>query len=196
MYENIYVLQKEYAAQNGVPVMTDEGIALLQTAVAAAAPAAILEIGTAIGYSGLRMLEAAPSGARLYTVELDAVRAEKAREYFRSAGVYDRVEIWEGDAAEVLAYAEGRFDFIMLDGPKGHYDRYFYDIDRLLKPGGVLFADNVSFKGKRHIEGTPEHKHRTIINSLNAFLQKVNGGDYFTVTLETGDGISLSVKKR
>ena len=125
MYENIYELQKEYAAQNGVPVMTDEGITLLQTAVAAATPAAILEIGTAIGYSGLRMLEAAPSDARLYTVELDAVRAEKAREYFRSAGVYDRVEIWEGDAAEVLAYAEGRFDFIMLDGPKGHYDRYF-----------------------------------------------------------------------
>ena len=92
MFEDIYRFQKKYAAEHKVPVMLDESMAILQETVRRARPKKILEIGTAIGYSGIKMLEQADC-ATLTTVDKDADRLDVARECFKNAGLTDRVTI-------------------------------------------------------------------------------------------------------
>ncbi len=195
MFEQIYGFQKEYAAQNKVPIMLDDSMSLLQTVVAAAKPKKILEIGTAIGYSGLKMLEMAPD-AHLTTVDKDADRLDVARECFEKAGVTSRVTVWEGDSDEIVRYASGSFDFVMLDGPKGQYARYFPYLAELIKPGGVLFADDVLFKCKTGEDFNPLHKLRTISVQLKVFLDLLQNDKRFVTSLvPVGDGVAVSVKK-
>ena len=134
MFEDIYRFQKKYAAEHKVPVMLDESMAILQETVRRARPKKILEIGTAIGYSGIKMLEQADC-ATLTTVDKDADRLDVARECFKKAGLTDRVTIWEGDSDDIVRYASGKFDFIMLDGPKGQYARYLPYLKELLLKG-------------------------------------------------------------
>lgn len=195
MFEDIYRFQKKYAAEHKVPVMLDESMAILQETVRRARPKKILEIGTAIGYSGIKMLEQADC-ATLTTVDKDADRLDVARECFKKAGLADRVTIWEGDSDEIVRYASGKFDFIMLDGPKGQYARYLPYLKELLLKGGVLFADDVTFKCKTGEDFNPLHKLRTISVQLKVFLDELtNDKDFETTLYDVGDGISVSVKK-
>lgn len=195
MFEDIYRFQKKYAAEHKVPVMLDESMAILQETVRSARPKKILEIGTAIGYSGIKMLEQADC-ATLTTVDKDADRLDVARECFKKAGLMDRVTIWEGDSDEIVRYASGKFDFIMLDGPKGQYARYLPYLKELLSEGGVLFADDVTFKCKTVEDFNPLHKLRTISVQLKVFLDELtNDKDFETTLYDVGDGVSVSVKK-
>ena len=160
MFEDIYRFQKKYAAEHKVPVMLDESMAILQETVRRARPKKILEIGTA-------------DCATLTTVDKDADRLDVARECFKKAGLADRVTIWEGDSDEIVRYASGKFDFIMLDGPKGQYARYLPYLKELLSEGGVLFADDVMFKCKTGEDFNPLHKLRTISVQLKVFLDEL-----------------------
>jgi predicted O-methyltransferase YrrM len=92
--------------------------------------------------------------------------------------------------------AEGKFDFIMLDGPKGQYEDFRPYLMALLKEGGVIFADNVLFKG--YVYGDYEgHKHRTIVKSLRTFIKNMReDARVETVLHEVGDGILIAKKKK
>lgn len=184
-----------YAVKNKVPIMVAKSIDFLQKCIADHKPKTILEIGTAIGYSGIKMLEAA-SGATLKTIEIDEERYNTAKENFEKAGLSDRVELWLGDAEEIIRLATGKFDFILLDGSKGTYSRMLPYLIDLLNKGGVLFADNVLFKGKTEAEGLIPHKNRTIVVALREFLEGVNKDERLNSSLyDIGDGISVSIKK-
>jgi Predicted O-methyltransferase len=183
----------DYAAAHKVPVMLEGGAKLLAETVRARKPRRILEIGTAIGLSGIYMLD--NCSAHLYTIEIDETLADVAENAFNMAGYADRVTLWRGDVREIIRYAEGSYDFIMLDGPKGHYAELLPYLDNLLESGGVLFADNVLFKGYTYMEH-PMHKHRTIINSLREYLAAVGDESRFnTKVYEVGDGVAVSVKR-
>ena len=108
---------REDADRLGVPVISETGAQLLRVATMLAAPSRILEIGTGTGYSGLVMLQS--SRAKLYTIDFDSEAVERARVNFRAHGCARRVEIFEGDASEVIPMIEGKFGMIFLDGPKG-----------------------------------------------------------------------------
>lgn len=117
--------------------------------------ARILEVGTLAGYSALWMLSALPEEAELVTVEKEEDRAELAREAFRRAGVAGRVEVKVGDAADVLEeMAVGRrrasatFDMAFLDADKARYPAYLDRLTTLVRPGGLITADNVFWDGR------------------------------------------------
>lgn len=186
---------KAYAVAENVPIMMPDSVNLLQCMVACRRPLRILEIGTAIGYSGIMMLSAF-EGSHLYTVEIDEDSIAVAKENFKKAGLIDRVTFWTGDAEEIIPYLTGVFDFILLDGPKGHYNEFLPYLKQIMTSGSVLFADNVLFKGMTLKEGKTIHKHRTIITSLRSFLNDLETDEsFFSTLIETGDGVSISVKK-
>ncbi len=178
-----------------IPVLFSQTERLLDVLVRMKQPKEILEIGTAIGFSGILMLKSAPE-ARLNTIEKLPESAEKARENFKKYGVYDRVNLFEGDAGEIVPMLTGSYDFIFMDGPKGQYPEFYPYLKKLLVKGGVLVCDNVLYKGL--VENVPEnkrHKHITIARNLHAFLENLsNDKDMSTVTLKIGDGVSVSVK--
>ncbi len=112
-----------------------------------AGSARMLEIGTLGGYSTVWMARALPDGGTMTTLELDAAHAAFARETFRDAGLDGVCTVMEGPALESLARLDGPFDLVFLDANKDDYPAYLDHAARLLRPGGMLLADNVIRKG-------------------------------------------------
>jgi predicted O-methyltransferase YrrM len=111
-------------------------------------PSTILEVGTLVGYSAIRMGRHLRRGQRIQCVELREDMAKVARSNVEKAGLSDRIEITVGDAKKVLPALEGRFDMVFLDAVKGDYLTYLKSVERLLHSGSVVVADNV----KSHAE--------------------------------------------
>lgn len=179
---------------NGYPIIRERGAQVLVDLVKENKPKKILEIGTAIGYSGSLML--LNSSATLITLEINEESALIARENFKKLGLENRVEVVVGDAKESIAKLTEKFDFIFLDGPKGQYIHYLDALLDLLNNGGLLVADNVHYHGLVLKEGVPEKKHRTIVNNLRKYLQRVTSDDKLkTEVLPFADGIAITRKE-
>ncbi len=182
------------AEKFGVPIVSDTGAQLLRIVTRMVRPRRILEIGTAIGYSGLIML--LNSDACLYTVDFDEAALDKARKNFAKYGMSGRVRILSGDVSDVVPMIEGSFDLIFLDGPKGRYHELLPHLVRLLPEGGTLLCDNVLYSGRMSGEREVPPEKRTIYDRLELFMRDVTSDPrLITSVLPVGDGMSLSVRK-
>ena len=104
----------------------------------------ILEVGMSGGYSTIWLASAArETDGHVTTLELDPAKIERARQNFAAAGLQDIITIVEGDAHQTLARLEGPFDLAFLDAEKEFYLDFLEPLVRLLRPGGVLTADNL-----------------------------------------------------
>lgn len=183
------------ALSRGIPVADDETLNFLLLMLDATQPKRILEIGTAVGLSSVAMLLQCPS-ARLTTMELEEDRYVEAKANFADFGVTDRVNAYLGDAGEILAMMDGEFDFVFLDGPKAQYEKYLFDLKRLMKTGAVLFADDVLLYGWVSGEEPTPQKRQSIVDKIRSYLDVVTADkDFITSVLNVGDGVALSVYK-
>src|SRR5436190_1311482 len=119
-----------------LPLVDAEVGALLRVLATAVGARRILEIGTAIGYSGIWLAGALPSDGMLLTMEVDADRATAARANFNRAGLAERVNVLVGNARLLMAKVAGPFDLIFQDGDKQHYSKMLDRLVDLLRPGG------------------------------------------------------------
>jgi predicted O-methyltransferase YrrM len=105
----------------------------------------IVELGTSTGYSGLWLcLALQNTRGRLTTFEIDEQRASQARKHFGEAGVQAMVEIVLGDAHQNVKLLTDPIDLIFIDADKAGYNSYLKATRHLLRPGGILAADNVA----------------------------------------------------
>ena len=187
--------RRKDALSRGIPVADDETLNFLLLTLAMTKPQRILEIGTAVGLSSVAMLLACP-GAKLTTMELEEERYLEAKANFAHFGVTNRVTAHLGDAGEILAMMDGEFDFVFLDGPKAQYEKYLFDLKRLMKKGAVLFADDVLLYGwVSGEEPTPQKRH-SIVDKIRSYLHTITADkDFITSVLNVGDGVALSVYK-
>lgn len=181
------------ALARGIPVADDETLNFLLVMLSAVQPKRILEIGTAVGLSGAAMLTVCPQ-ARLTTMELEEERYLEAKKNFSELGVESRVTAYLGDAGEILSMMDGQFDFVFLDGPKAQYEKYLFDLKRLMREGAILFADDVLLYGwVSGEEPTPQKRH-SIVDKIRSYLATVTADtDFVTSVLDVGDGVALSV---
>lgn len=181
-----------------MPFIRDESAKILFDICQKEKPKNILEIGTAVGYSALLMLEGAKD-AFITTIEKDNERVQQAMTNFEKNGVKERVDLIVGDAGEVLPQLEDEgkeFDLIFLDGPKGQYLRYLPHLKNLLCKGGLLVADNVLLHGWVKGEEFVKHKHRSMVVNLRKFLKCLEEDhDFDSKLLEIEDGMTISRKK-
>lgn len=193
MFEEI----ENYAKENFIPIIRPNSREILIAEVKKLSPSKILEIGSAIGYSGLCMLFA--SSASLVTIEKDEERVTMARQNFERYNVSKRVQLINDDALKVLtnlAEEEAKFDFVFLDGPKGQYHKYLPLISKLLVKGGTLVADNVSVMGLVDSTEPIAHKHRTMVVNMRKFLSEVTSSSQFeSRILKIEDGILIAKRK-
>ena len=187
--------RRKDALSRGIPVADDETLNFLLLTLEMTKPQRILEIGTAVGLSSVAMLLACPN-AKLTTMELEEERYLEAKENFAHFGVTERVNAHLGDAGEILAMMDGEFDFVFLDGPKAQYEKYLFDLKRLMRKGAVLFADDVLLYGwVSGEEPTPQKRH-SIVDKIRSYLHTVTADeDFITSVLNVGDGVALSVYK-
>ena len=190
--ERVAVLRAD-ALSRGIPVADDETLNYLLLTITAFQPSRILEIGTAVGLSASAMLMACPN-AKITTIELEEERYLEAKENFKKLGVEGRVNSYLGDAGEILSMMDGKFDFVFLDGPKAQYEKYLFDLKRLMRKGALLFADDVLLYGwVSGEEPTPQKRH-SIVDKIRSYLNVVtNSPDFMTSVLNVGDGVALSV---
>ena len=189
----IIKLRKD-AALRGEPVLREASFALLLETIEKYNPKRILEIGTNEGLSSSAMLVVAEN-ARLTGIEIDEDKVDIAKSNYRIFGVSGRAKIFCGDACDIIPVLSGEYDFIFLDGPKGHYYRFLPDLLRVLSVGGVLFADNVLFRG--YVDGTVKMPHRfaTTKHSMENFIKEITArNDLSTVIYKIEDGVSETEK--
>lgn len=182
--------------QRDLPLVDAEVGALLRVLALSIGAAKILEIGTAVGYSGIWLAGALPPGGMLMTMELDADRAREARGNFERAGLADRVSVIVGDAERMIAKVAGPFDLVFQDGNKKLYGPLLDRIVALLRPRGLLVTDNVLWSG-RVVPGfaAPEQddENTAVIAAYNERL--ASHPQLLTATIPLRDGVSISVKR-
>lgn len=188
---------RSYAAEHKVPIMEEEGMALLLSHLQEQKPGRILEIGAAIGYSALRMAEVLPD-CSIDTIERDGERAELARKFIEEAACGQRVTVFEGDALEVdLAELCSEYDAVFIDAAKGQYGRFFDKYSPLLPEGGMLYCDNIQMHGLAELplEQVPRRK-RTMIRNLKEFKERmINHPSFETKLISAGDGLMICKKE-
>lgn len=167
---------------------------LLRVLVAATGARRILEIGTLGGYSALWMGAELPPDGRLLTLEKEPEHAALARDFVARAGLADRVEVREGVAAELLPDVgpDGAFDLVFLDADKESYTGYLEHARRLLRPGGLLVADNAFWQG-RVLDDAPDDEATRGIVAFDRALAEAS--DFMATIVPVGDGVVVGVKR-
>src|SRR5512132_3489394 len=193
-------LLEELAAvrrQEGLPLIDAEVGALLRVLAFSSGARRILEIGTAIGYSGIWLAGALPPDGKLTTIDIDPDRARRARENFARAGLAGRAEVLVGDATDIVGTLDGPFDLIYQDGAKHLYTPLLNPLVTRLRPGGLLVTDNVLWEGEV-VPGFIKAPHRDsgsarIIAEYNERL--FAHPDLLTSIVPLRDGVAIAVKR-
>jgi len=131
------------ARREGLPIIGPAKGALLDETVLKYKPRRVLEIGTLVGYSAIRMGRLLPKGGRITCVDVDRAISRVAASNIEKAGLSDRIEIIVGDAKKVIPTLDGKFDMVFIDAEKSEYLTYLKACERLLHKGSVVVADNV-----------------------------------------------------
>ena len=187
---------RDRAAKDGEPILREKSFEILLETIKRKNPKSILEIGVNVGLTGVAMLLTAKN-ATLTGIEIDEEKKLTAEENYKFFGVDSRAKIFLGDAGEIIPLLSGTYDFIFLDGPKGHYHEYLPDLLRVLNVGGTLFADNVLFRG--YVSGKTKTPHRfmTAKHSLEKFIKGITENPNLkTQVIDVEDGISVTEKIR
>jgi predicted O-methyltransferase YrrM len=183
-----------------LPLIDAEVGALLRVLATAVSATRILEIGTAIGYSGIWLAGALPrhgNAGMLLTIEMNPERAREARENFSKAGFGDRVNVMVGDAERLVAKIAGPFDLIFQDGDKRLYGPMLDRLVALLRPGGLLVTDNVLWSGEV-VPGfvNPPQRNADDTRAISAYnAQLYAHPQLITSIVPLRDGVAIAVKK-
>ena len=185
---------KNESLDENVPIITDEVLKYMIFTARNIKARNILEIGTATGYSGLFLAQIAnENGGFLTTMEIDEIRYGKAVENFKKLGLFEKNKMIFGDALEEIPKLDKnvKYDFIFIDASKGQYLKFFEMSYELLNENGIIFIDNLMFRGlvTADKEEIPK-RYKTIVKRLKEFIEKLNE-EYNFVLLPFGDGVGI-----
>ena len=175
------------APKDGLPIIGPKRGVLLDEVVVSRKPSTILEVGTLVGYSAIRMARHLEPGQKVTCVELKDEMAKTARSNAMKAGLSDRIEVKVGDAKKVLPTLSGKFDMVFLDAVKKDYLDYLNSVERLLRKGSVVVADNV----KSHADEVKGYLDYVRHSGKYASTYRESGPNYGT---DEGDAVEISVK--
>lgn len=185
---------KEYAIDKNVPIMQDEGIEFMLDFIKTYGCTSILEIGTAIGYSAIRMCECNEK-IHVTSIERDEERYHEACANVKEARLEDRITLILGDALETEI--TGNFDFIFIDAAKAQYQKFFERYAPLLTQNGYIFTDNLGFHGLvAHPENAQSRGVRALVRKIGNYVEWLkNNDEYVTHFMELGDGVAITQRK-
>ena len=149
-----------------------------------------------LGYSAICFTEFLDFYGVIDTIERDEEREAKAKENIKRAEVEEKINLYYGDAVDILPTLSGEYDVVFIDAAKGKYPFFLEHALRLLSKNGIIFADNVLYKGYV-MSDYNKHKQRTAVRNLREYLKEVQENPFLeTEILEVGDGLAISKKIR
>ena len=186
---------KQKALEEHIPIIMDDTLEVIEKYLKENKPHKILEIGTAVGYSAICFTEILAEDGQIDTIERDSERVKEAKENIKKAEVENKINIYEGDAVEILPTLKNKYDVIFIDAAKGKYPFFLKEALRMLNTNGIIFADNILYKGYV-MSDYNKHKQRTAVRNLREYIKEVNENpELETEILEVGDGLAISKKK-
>jgi predicted O-methyltransferase YrrM len=194
--EWIHDIEQE-AKEHNVPIMDKVGIAFLTQLIRMQKPSKVLEIGTAIGYSALRMASV-HDAMKIVTIERDKNMFQRAKNNIEKQEKENQIVQLFGDALEVVedVKAYGPFDLIFIDAAKGQYEKFFMRYEQMLSKNGIIITDNVLFRGYVATESAETKRLKKIAEKIDRYNQwLVNHPDYTTTIFPIGDGVAITVPK-
>ena len=186
---------KQKALEEHIPIIMDDTLEVVDEILTKLKPKKILEIGTAVGYSAMCFSEYLIENGKIDTIERDKERIIQAKENIKKVGVEEKINIYEGDAVEILPTLNNKYDMIFIDAAKGKYPFFLKQALRMLNENGVILADNILYKG--YVMGDyNKHKQRTAVRNLREYIAEVtNNPNLETEILEIGDGLAITKLK-
>jgi predicted O-methyltransferase YrrM len=190
-----YFLEIEkYAKENDVPIMNKRGINFLCRLIDKNDVKNILEIGSAIGYSALKMASVSDD-IKIVTIERDQERYLKAIKNIKKMNKEKQINIILGDALETEI--NGSYDLIFIDAAKGQNIKFFNKYSKLLNKKGLIVTDNMLFHGLVEEKERIKNKNlRQLVNKIKKYIEFLKENtEYNTKFYKTGDGIAVTTKK-
>ncbi len=190
MLENIY----NKAIMDKIPIMQSDGLEYLLKIIKENNITRILEIGSAVGYSAIRMA-LVNENIKVTTIERDINRYNEAVNNITLMSLSDRITIINKDASDVEI--TGLYDLIFIDASKGHNIEFFQKFSKNLDKYGIIVCDNLSFHGLVENEELIQTKNqRGLVRKIKEFISFLdNNSDFITKYVSVGDKISISVRK-
>ena len=190
------ILEMEaYAKENHVPILSKDSAAFLEQQIRITNPKRVLELGTAIAYSSIRIARNLRKKGVVYTIEKSKDNLKVAKKNIARSGLGDKINLIFGNALKEMPKFNRKFDFIFLDADKIDYKKLFDYSIILLKKGGIIFVDNLLWHGlaaSSKIPGDQKNSTKVIREFNEIFSAQAN---LITIILPIGDGIGLGIKK-
>lgn len=187
---------KEKALEEHIPIIMDDTLEVIDTYLKEMKPKRILEIGTAVGYSAICFSKYLAEDGIIDTIERDEDRIAEAKTNIKEMELDSRINIYEGDAVEILPTLNNKYDAVFIDAAKGKYTFFLEQSLRMLDKNGIIFADNILYKGYV-LSDYNKHKQRTAVRNLREYIKEVTEDPNLeTEILEVGDGLAVSRRKK
>jgi predicted O-methyltransferase YrrM len=183
-----------YAQEHNVPILSWESAEFLEQLILIKDPRRVLELGTAIAYSTIRIARNLKGKSVIHTIEKSADNILLAKEFIVKSGLINKIKVLEGDAINVMPQLKKKYDLIFLDVDKEDYKRLFDYSLVLLRKGGIMVVDNLLWHGYAASTRVPsQYKESTRhIREFNSLF--MNQPNLKTSILPTGDGLGVGVK--
>lgn len=185
---------EDYASLNNIPIMQKDGIEFLTDYIKNNNIKNILEIGSAIGYSAIKMALVSDD-INVTTIERDKERYDLAVKNINEFKLQNRITIINADA--LYTNIEGNYDLIFIDAAKSQYIKFFEKYEKNLNKNGVIVTDNLSFHGLVEDETKTNNRNtKQLVRKIKKYIDYLNNNDnYITSFCKLGDGIAISKKK-
>lgn len=190
LYPDIY----SYAVDNHVPIIDSDALTVLKHLIKMTGARTYLEIGTAIGYSGLHLLSVFED-SHLTTIEKQSGMFDIARQNFEKYKVEDRVEAYLDDAKTLdLSIDEQSVDLLFIDASKGNNQHFFDKYSPYVKENGLVIVDNILLRGLIADDNIENRNKRKMKEKVASFNQNMSNSSYATSFLPIGDGLLVISK--
>ena len=192
--DKLLLEMEDFAEKNNVPILSRDSARLIELLIQMRRPERVLELGTAIAYTTIRIAGNLQKGGKIHTIEFSEDNEKLAKSYVKKSGLSKKIKLLFGDAKKVMPGLKKKYDFIFLDADKEDYLALFELAMKLLKKNGILFVDNLLWHGYAASKEVPEkYKASTkFIRDFNKIF--MNHPQLKTTLLPVGDGIGLGIK--
>lgn len=183
---------EHYAEEHRVPIIGPAVARLLSLFAQVSGAKRIFEMGSAIGYSTIWLARAAGPKGKVHYTDGNPANAERAREYFRRAGVAKRINVHVGDALELVRKTPGKFDLIFNDVDKHQYADALRAALPKLRKGGLFITDNTLWSGKAARPAAPDDANTRGVQELNRLVYASK--ELYPVLIPLRDGVTVCRK--
>jgi len=192
--DDLLIEMEKFAGEKRIPILDWKAAELLEQLILLKKPLKVLEIGTAIGYSSIRIARKLKKNSSLDTIEKSKNNITLAEKFIGRAGLSSKINILKGEAFVIMPLLESDYDFIFLDADKQDYEKLFLYSLMILKKGGIIFVDNLLWHGypASGIVPVSYRKSTRMIRDFNKLF--INETSLNASIFPVGDGVGVGIK--